>query len=378
MSTSPKKTQVSTQRLDAPDDTVHKESIVKGLLSESMKPVAQSNAPIQASQGKRPLIAEIDDSGKEVPVTTSTATVNDPATSLLTPLIQAPKQSTSVASPPTPPVTVDEGPSMLELMMEAQRAADLEKKSQQEQEQKQAAKSGFGGFKKGFFGGGDKAQAKKATTTTAPKTTTSTSAKEEIIEVRKPPPSTAAMKNKPKENRDQIVEEVQRAMEEDQNPLLKQLRSNEWVTGDLMSMISSNQILSQGLKNPRCVTAMELLQRDPKLAQERYKGDPEVGLFLQEFCKVMSVHFTSLGEKQGSTTPASSASTSSSSNIIEEVGPLQARALAKQKESKPSSSTEIVQSAQKTGSSSSAASAETEEERVQRVSRALNIHHTTE
>eukprot|EP01033_Poteriospumella_lacustris_P009712 gene9712-6950_t len=175
-------------------------------------------------------------------------------------------------------------------MMEAQRAALEEKKAVQETEQKQAAKTGFGGFKKGFFG-------EKPKKTTASKPEAVKTEKTEIVEVKKSSASAAA-KNAPKPNREQIVEEVQRAMEEDQNPLLKQLRSNEWATQDLMSMVSTNSVLSQGLKNPRCVAAMELLQRDPKEAQKRYQGDPEVGQFLTEFCKVMSIHFTALGEQQ--------------------------------------------------------------------------------
>lgn len=336
-----------SQKLDAADSVVVKESLVKNLLG------GNADGGVRQSQPKKNLIAEVDSTtGETIPVQSA------PQKSLITPLVQ-PLPSAPSASTPAPPPPVDEGPSMLELMMEAQRAALEEKKTVQEKEQKQAAKSGFGGFKKGFFG-------EKPKKTTASKPETSKTEKTEIVEVKKSSGSAAA-KNAPKPNKEQIVEEVQRAMEEDQNPLLKQLRSNEWVTQDLMSMISTNSVLSQGLKNPRCVAAMELLQRDPKEAQKRYQGDPEVGQFLTEFCKIMSIHFTALGEQQSK---GSATEEAPSKPVIEEIGPLQAKALAKQKElsSSSSSSTSMTKSSAAISTASGRGAAEeSEEEKVQRV-----------
>lgn len=318
-----------------------------------------SDSGVRQSQPKKSLIAEVDSTtGETIPVQSA------PQKSLITPLVQPLPSAPAAASTPAPQPPADEGPSMLELMMEAQRAALEEKKAVQETEQKQAAKSGFGGFKKGFFG-------EKPKKTTASKPEAVKAEKTEIVEVKKSSASAAA-KNAPKPNREQIVEEVQRAMEEDQNPLLKQLRSNEWANQDLMSMVSTNSVLSQGLKNPRCVAAMELLQRDPKEAQKRYQGDPEVGQFLTEFCKVMSIHFTALGEQQAK---ASSTEEAPSKPVIEEIGPLQAKALAKQKEQSSSSSTSTSMTKSNTATSTVSgrgAVEESEEEKVQRVSSSVD------
>lgn len=345
------------EKLDAPD--APKEALVKTLLENSAS----------KSLGKK-LIAEIDDTGNEVTAGSDETLISEPPVSLLTPL--APQSSNDVSSNLKPdPAPSDEGPSMLEMMMEAQRAAKAEKVSHQEQEKKKVAKSGFGGFKKGFFGDGSSVKKSTCSKTSTTEPSSSSKSKSDIVEVRKPPPTAPATK-KSNENRDQLVEEVQRAMEKDQNPLLKQLQSNEWVTGDLMSAMSNNPILSQGLKNPRCLAAMELLQRDPKEAQKRFQGDPEVGIFMQEFCKVMSIHFTALGEQQNQSGKSSnSGAPQASFNRIEEIGPLQARAVTKQKEASvaSASSSQSVSTVSTSTSSKAAAAAstESEDERVQRV-----------
>ena len=58
---------------------------------------------------------------------------------------------------------------------------------------------------------------------------------------------------------------------------------------------------------------MQLIQTDPKEAKKRFEGDPEVDLFMSEFGKVMSGHFSQLGadqerskQNQTSKTPQSS------------------------------------------------------------------------
>ena len=40
------------------------------------------------------------------------------------------------------------------------------------------------------------------------------------------------------------------------------------------------------------------MQRDPKEAERRYKGDPDVDEFMREFGKIMSGHFSKLGAQQ--------------------------------------------------------------------------------
>lgn len=83
------------------------------------------------------------------------------------------------------------------------------------------------------------------------------------------------------------------------------------------------------------MAAIQLMQQNPKEALNKFQSDPEVTMFLQEFGKIMSAHFEALGAQQEKTKNASSASSdtqSSSMNKIEEIGPLQAAALKKQKE----------------------------------------------
>jgi hypothetical protein len=74
----------------------------------------------------------------------------------------------------------------------------------------------------------------------------------------------------------------------------------DWVTPDLMESFKSNQALSRGFSNPKCMAAMQLLQSDPKEAQRRFGSDPEVSGFLREFGKLMAGHFEALGAQQQS------------------------------------------------------------------------------
>jgi hypothetical protein len=70
------------------------------------------------------------------------------------------------------------------------------------------------------------------------------------------------------------------------------------MTPDLVSNFQSNQVVSNGFKNPKCMAAMQLLQTNPTEAQNKYKNDPEVSLFLQEFATLMAGHFESLGNSK--------------------------------------------------------------------------------
>jgi hypothetical protein len=105
----------------------------------------------------------------------------------------------------------------------------------------------------------------------------------------------------------------------------------EWITPELSSVLQQNPILSAGLRDPRCIAAIEVMQKDPKEAMKRFQNDPVVTLFLQEFGRVMSAHFEQLAKQQAQQQQSSSP-TAVSEKIIEEVGPLQAKALQKQKQ----------------------------------------------
>ncbi|CAE7537883.1 unnamed protein product, partial [Symbiodinium microadriaticum] len=103
-----------------------------------------------------------------------------------------------------------------------------------------------------------------------------------------------------------------------------------WATPDLMNTLQGNPILARGLSNPKCMTALTLLQSDPTEAKKRFEKDPDVSLFLQEFGRVMADHFNDLGAKtdqqQKETSPSSGAMP-----VVQEIGPLHAEALNREK-----------------------------------------------
>lgn len=72
----------------------------------------------------------------------------------------------------------------------------------------------------------------------------------------------------------------------------------EWVTEDLVQVMQSNPILSNGLKNAKCMAALQLMQKSPAEAKLRFGSDHEVNTFVTEFGRVMGQHFTALGEKE--------------------------------------------------------------------------------
>jgi hypothetical protein len=81
------------------------------------------------------------------------------------------------------------------------------------------------------------------------------------------------------------------------------------------------------------MAAIQLMQQNPKEAFSKFQSDPEVVTFLQEFGKIMGTHFEALGAQQEKANDATSSETQNNSvNKIEEIGPLQAAALKKQKE----------------------------------------------
>ena len=78
----------------------------------------------------------------------------------------------------------------------------------------------------------------------------------------------------------------------------------------LMKVFQSNPIIASGFRNPKCMAAFELMQKNPKEAQAKFQSDIEVTRFLQEFGRVMSDHFTTLGAQQAQSTAATPSSSS--------------------------------------------------------------------
>jgi hypothetical protein len=132
---------------------------------------------------------------------------------------------------------------------------------------------------------------------------------------------------------------------------------------------------------------MQLMQTDPKAAMTKFSGDAEVTAFLKAFGEVMAAHFDKLGAAQAAATGQSQpqnvqstlnffffinstayfvyqAPAPAAAPVIQEVGPLQAKALQKQKEKEA----KLVSSDKKTTTAvGSSSDVENEEERVQRV-----------
>jgi hypothetical protein len=96
-----------------------------------------------------------------------------------------------------------------------------------------------------------------------------------------------------------------------------------------MSQLQSNPVIAQGLLSKKCTVALSLMQQDPKEAQRRFGDDPEVNVFMREFGKVMGTHFETLGSTANENSKATATATS---NIVEEIGPLHAEVLKKNKE----------------------------------------------
>lgn len=238
-----------------------------------------------------------------------------------------PLPSASTSSQPTSQHNTpssNEEPSLLELMMEAQKAAMKEKEKEKAVVQAKETKKSFSGFKKGFFGGktNSKTEAERA-----PSSSSGKAKSEEILEVK------ASQHHSLKKTTAPVFDDVQTAMKEDANEKISSMltQNKEWLTNDLMSQFQANGVLAKGFQNPKCVAAMQLLQSNPQEALERFKHDEEVSLFLKEFGRVMGDHFMSLAEqkqqKEEEQKPASS--------VIQEIGPLQAQALKNAKKEPP-------------------------------------------
>jgi hypothetical protein len=62
--------------------------------------------------------------------------------------------------------------------------------------------------------------------------------------------------------------------------MLKQLKEGDWMTPDLMKVFTENSIIKNGLSNPKCSAALQMMQSDPKEAKKRF----EVGRYIYDIC----------------------------------------------------------------------------------------------
>ena len=197
-------------------------------------------------------------------------------------------------------------PSILDMMIAAQREAKQQlpgssnnSKSQLDSKQplpgatgdSSAATKGLR-FKKGFLSSSSSSSSssKKLSSTGSTTTTIIQSRDDDIIDLKKP-----AVRSKATSDAALVLEDVQRALAEDEHPMLKALKQNDWITPDLATKIRNSDVLSRGLSDPRCMAAIQLLQKDPQQAMQQFQHDPVVSLFLREFAGIMASHFESLG-----------------------------------------------------------------------------------
>jgi hypothetical protein len=103
-----------------------------------------------------------------------------------------------------------------------------------------------------------------------------------------------------------------------------------------------NPVLRTGLNHPKCVAAIQLMQSDPKLATERFKDDPDVTQFLQEFGKVMAAHFEAIGSSSSRNDSSSRSGSGEEAKAIEELGPLAAQAVKKANHNSSSGSSQAT------------------------------------
>lgn len=119
---------------------------------------------------------------------------------------------------------------------------EVEREVQKVEQKVKAKEESFGGLKKGFFGGG----ASKPKEQQPP-----------IQEVRK-----SESKQNPLE-----IKEVQEAMK--MNDYLGRTR-NEWMTNDFLNNVSANEKINRLFTNPEYMQAIDMFQRRPKEALEKY------------------------------------------------------------------------------------------------------------
>jgi len=73
------------------------------------------------------------------------------------------------------------------------------------------------------------------------------------------------------------------------------------VSPELLTTLQSSEILSAGMKDPKCLYAiqrvMSISQASSSEAQDPVLADPTVSAFLKEFSSVMAIHFEKLAQQ---------------------------------------------------------------------------------
>jgi hypothetical protein len=139
------------------------------------------------------------------------------------PSSQLQQQQETEQKPNVLPPPANDGPSMLELMMEAHKSAVVEKKTSTAKINEAESKKSFGGFKKGFFSSNEKPKQISSSKQENSSKVAPTSMTSKSIQIQSVTELKAQSGQTTKSTL--VLDDVQQAMEEEQHPMLKQLRS---------------------------------------------------------------------------------------------------------------------------------------------------------
>ena len=263
----------------------------------------------------------------------------------------------------------EEGPSLMEQMLaEASKAKEQEDKVKQEKRRKEAKnKSSLSGFKKGFLNNDNKSRSnrhgkkKQETSRTVDKnksqciSKSKTDENDDIIDIKHVKYSSSqhnrnsqlrindvqealvSGENDPCENLPSLVQKsfssagsdtkssllhidgIQDAVHGQTPPLLDDLAKGEWASPELMSKIARNPRLQRFMTDPKYITILESMKKNPKDTLQSLQSQPEILATLNEFCSLMGDHFTELGENESKTRQKQKTS--------RQIGPLEKKAL---------------------------------------------------
>jgi len=149
---------------------------------------------------------------------------------------------------------------------------DTQPKVKEDEIKKSEKPVAFAGIKKGFFSEPSEPKSK-------PK------AKEEMVTI----------KANPNKQDSKVIPEVQEAMKLGESILDKK---DQWLTPDLLKMLTENPNLAKLFANPEYLQAITMMQKNPKEVMEKYGKNKEFMELMTQFSSTMGDHFTNLSNKE--------------------------------------------------------------------------------
>lgn len=217
-----------------------------------------------------------------------------------------PPLQSSMGSATSPGIATSMEPaeeSLMEQMMADALRAKHELERKKNETMRKQAKSSFG-FKKGFLNSNKKSTKKKVANSKS--STDSTSTRQPKTEQTEPiyeldsEGNILPVANHNQTKKDSLrIAEVQEAM--DNQSWQQAFASKSQINSpEFLQQIMNNPRLVKSMSNPKCIAALEALEKNPKEALKRFKGHDEVMEFLNEICGLLGNHFTKLGEMDNS------------------------------------------------------------------------------